>query len=1240
MKNIFKNIILLATVVLCGCSSFDDSELRDRIDGYKKRIETLQQKAETLNAQVEALSRLTNGNVITAVTQNSDGRYVITYKDDTDKEYTVVLATMDDLLDVPVLGVALDEEEGIYYWTQHTNGKSDWLRKGEDGERIPVRGNTPTLVVDDEGCWTVDGERILDGNGNPLSANTEASSVFKDASFEGGVFTLTLGNGEVLKLQVFNTLNLKLQTTTTVMIADASAGCKIKYELTGEAKDKALIAIAKEAGGVKAELDRETQTIDVAFDNGFSDRSNGHIIVMAYDLADNVIVKPVFFTKAKDTRIFISSAEELVQFARDVNSGVPMSGMQIFLSDDIDMSGVTDWTPIGEASFSWASHSVTMLAGNPFKGHFDGNGHTIKNFNMVCKSSGEVSNAWGMFGALTEGAIVENIVFDKSCSLTVSAKKGSDTGVLAGLVYNSTVRNIENRASMSISSEASSGDNIRLTMGIIGFAFASDSDTRIENVKNYGDIKAESAGNTKSGATGVHIGGILGFGSILNNGTHFNYMTECDNYGNLDTKVGRASGIVGTANRGTVLSKCTNYGDNVNSFATSGNARIGNITCLTGTGSKMTEVVNRGDLICTTSGAAGGIVCLVDHENCEFSHCANYGRIITDKTSYRGTFFGQCNKNAVFTACVAQGDLGTYEGGSYSLTGLNAANYFQYIGDHSSAATYATASNIIWAEAEAAAEFSVTPAQATIDVWGTSAVVAELSAADYDWTVTADEWLHTVDLSGNAVTEGTKKPVVQNIKITADRNMETSPRTGTVTFTAKGDAAKTAVMTVTQEPVGDAFPSKWVFSSADLPIYGDAWTSNHIIPATTGAAGSITAVRGEKYASTPLDYTIYGNKPTVSTMGEGDYWLYTFPVQHLDAGTAIEFDATMGGGSGAPKYFIVEYFEDGEWKSVEEDLRTAPEDATIKYTYRSSGNIDSSGYQHATVMQTIRLAKAIDNDELKIRCRAVGSMTASDTSQDITKLGRSLMPLYGFTASYAQNLGTATPKDTKKVLCLGNSFSYYNNPVWMLKEIAYSQGHYMRIRAHLKGSQTFTQHCSLLMSNDAINEGGYDYAFIQDQSQNPAKYGQTGDVSILNAATTLAGLIKAQSPDCQMILEETWAFSSGTYGGFGSYEQFDALNEKGAFEMAQANSAWMSPIGKAFKEARKNTSINLYYTDNKHQSAYGAYLKACVNYLVIYGESFTGDVPACGIDPEKAAYLRGVAEQTVLGHESENLIVR
>ena len=84
--------------------------------------------------------------------------------------------------------------------------------------------------------------------------------------------------------------------------------------------------------------------------------------------------------------------------------------------------------------------------------------------------------------------------------------------------------------------------------------------------------------------------------------------------------------------------------------------------------------------------------------------------------------------------------------------------------------------------------------------------------------------------------------------------------------------------------------------------------------------------------------------------------------------------------------------------------------------------------------------------------------------------------------------------------------------------------------------------------------------------------------------------------------------------------------------MAARNGAEVSPIGEAFEVVyNENKAIRLFDTDSKHQSHYGAYLKACVNYLVITGEPFKGKVADCVVEPEKAAYLRRVAEKVVLG---------
>lgn len=666
MKKLFKNIILLATVLTCGCSTFDDSDLRDRIDGYMDRIEKLQQKAETLNSQIEALGSLTNGNVITDVSQDSDGKFVITYRDDSDQVYTVVLATMDDLLDVPVLGVALDEEEGIYYWTRTVDGQTSWLTKGEGGERIPVRGNTPVLSVDEQGYWTVDGERINDADGNPVEANDEESSLFREASFTDGTFSLTLANGEVITLQVFDTLNLRLQTTATVTVVDPDAGYRIAYDLTGEAADRAIVAIAKECGGAKAALDTEAKRIDVTFDSSFSADSGAHIIVMAYDLERNVVIKPVFFTMAADSRITIATKEQLRQFATDVNAGAIPAGMQVLLTQDIDMAGVNDWVPIGNATISAASNvsSITVNAGYPFTGVFDGGGHAIRNLVLETQSS-DAEHLFGLFGMVRDAEIRnlqigEENPADRS-SLTVKTSASVWAGTLVGLAVDSKISDCTSYADVTYDSTTASS---RVFIGgMVGCCFSDETETYLDQLKNYGAISADVHGNTNNGlASAPHIGGVCALTSANTANKQVNHIEYCANYGNIESNAARTAGIIGAANSYTAFNSCTNYGNQTNSVGDTG--RLGAITVILGTGSSMIDCVNYGDLVSTNGARVGGIVSLPNNATNTFSGCANYGKIISDAV-YRGVFFGYNSVASTWVNCTAGGQVGVYNGGNY-----------------------------------------------------------------------------------------------------------------------------------------------------------------------------------------------------------------------------------------------------------------------------------------------------------------------------------------------------------------------------------------------------------------------------------------------------------------------------------------------------------------------------------------------------------------------------------------------
>ena len=306
----------------------------------------------------------------------------------------------------------------------------------------------------------------------------------------------------------------------------------------------------------------------------------------------------------------ISTADDLIEFAAAVNAGETLAPWQddkgvVVLLDDIDLAEVTEWTPIGAATSKLESNALSITSGRPFTGYFDGQGHTIRNLKMVCKAA-QATSAWGFFGAVANGAVVENLIFDASCSLEDKATAGTDCGVVAGLVYEATVRNVVNKAPISF--DGAAPDETRMTIGMVGLAFADKNGARLEKLVNHGALTATSGGNTKNGATGIHVGGIVGFSSNKSNTMAVVTIAECANYGDLDTQVARASGIVAAANRYTEIENCVNEGDNVNAFATVNSARIGNITCITAVGSKITNTVNRGNVICKTSGAAGGIV--------------------------------------------------------------------------------------------------------------------------------------------------------------------------------------------------------------------------------------------------------------------------------------------------------------------------------------------------------------------------------------------------------------------------------------------------------------------------------------------------------------------------------------------------------------------------------------------------------------------------------------------------------
>lgn len=361
---------------------------------------------------------------------------------------------------------------------------------------------------------------------------------------------------------------------------------------------------------------------------------------------------------------------------------------------------------------------------------------------------------------------------------------------------------------------------------------------------------------------------------------------------------------------------------------------------------------------------------------------------------------------------------------------------------------------------------------------------------------------------------------------------------------------------------------------------------------------------------------------------EGDAITFSIPVEEkLPAGTFVQFGVCLENfGEKAPRHYMVEVQEGRTWRCI--SSRTF-NDGLAEYSFVTASATD----RHPTTYQEIfRLRKPV-KDSLRVRCR-VCSPYATDRGP--LSVGDSLnivsVKSLPYVGAVLKPLGTKNPGRHASVCLIGNSFTYFFGEPLILQEIAFSQGLLLDVKASLKGGQTFRDHTRLPLSLSTLSSETYDYAFLQGQSQEPAHFAHDAAAGrdIKLALCQLCDDIRQTSPSCNIYIENTWAYEGMDFGGFGSMEEFDRLLSEGTNALAFAGNAKVSPVGQAFAAARAaNAAEDLYTVDAKHPGLAGAYLKACVTYLLISGKTFKGDVPSCYLPEDTAAKLRSIAESII-----------
>jgi len=577
--------ILLSSVIAltAGCSGFDDSALWNDVDHIYTELTELAWQIKQTNGQIKMLSAVVNGGVITAITTDSDGNHVISYKGEDNVEHTVTVAVKDDVSGVPVLGTK--EDGGVLYWTITVGGKTEFL-KDADGSRIPVSGRTPEFKIDKEGYLTLNGIRLKDSEGNPVKAEGKTLSLISKVDENDGNVIFTLADGSMVEAPKFGAFNIVLKYGDETIsgglfaIEDSSGGeASLSYTLIGLNAENTTVSLVR-TSGLSAVLDRSASAILLSWDKGFEE---GSFTLLLADDSQNVLVKNIR-VRAADTApeyYGIKTAVDFQKFAEAVNSGAPLDRWRgpdgsIVLLGDIDFSGAATPVPVG-----------TVDA--PFVDVFDGQGYTLKNVDFAYNFA-EYTHC-GIFGYAALATIKNLTVGSEGSKMTADGSGASVT-------------------------------DLRSVAGILG---CSDG-CIIENCTNNCEIVTGRLTNTGSGAKGIQLGGIAGF--LKGN----DVIKSCTNNGRLSAPAGRQGGIVATSNASScTIESCTNNGliedDVVGQFggADTGVKRMGGIAG--GNSGTIKGCINNGTVKTWLGSRTGGFV---GHNSGKIEGCTNNGDILGD----------------------------------------------------------------------------------------------------------------------------------------------------------------------------------------------------------------------------------------------------------------------------------------------------------------------------------------------------------------------------------------------------------------------------------------------------------------------------------------------------------------------------------------------------------------------------------------------------------------------------------
>jgi hypothetical protein len=234
-------------------------------------------------------------------------------------------------------------------------------------------------------------------------------------------------------------------------------------------------------------------------------------------------------------------------------------------------------------------------------------------------------------------------------------------------------------------------------------------------------------------------------------------------------------------------------------------------------------------------------------------------------------------------------------------------------------------------------------------------------------------------------------------------------------------------------------------------------------------------------------------------------------------------------------------------------------------------------------------------------------------------------------------LGLTAQAKKKKVLFIGNSYTYVNNLPQVLADMALSMGDTVIYDSSAPGGYTFQNHLGNATTLAKIKSQNWDVVVLQAQSQEPSFPPAQVMSGTYPYGERLVDSVRKYLPCANILFYMTWGRQNGDaancagYPPLCTYAGMQARLRESYMLFKDSFMTGVAPVGVAWKKIRaSNPTINLYDPDESHPSIAGTYLAASVFYSSVFLKSSNTSTYTAGINAMDAAAMRTTASTTVM----------